>query len=1097
MNKIFKTIYNKTLNAWVVVSECTKSHSKKTKSSKVAMVAMLSLSLGGVALADDTAPKVDVYHLAKDLVQDDNGNIIGSQSQVSGGYLNFALINGSVVGYEGDINPEGNVSIGAQSFVKGGTDSFAIGSHAQVHNGPGTDGFGNYAIGAGAQVAALKKDGNPQSSIAIGSFAKVYGRESQSIGYEAQVYGNKSVAIGHGADVQADMAYAFGFQSHAFGKFSMSFGATSIAKKEQSIVLGVGSEASDTGSMVIGNFAYARGPYSSAFGTNAQANTGRSVAVGTLNYAGLYSKSGDIKEAIRNMPNFNLFGPDDDSVANEKFNNFVNKVVEANSNQPLGHSSAIGVENVAVYKTDVAMGFRNYAVGFKSVAIGRDNIAKGQNSIAFGQSSFAFDNVTIANGINTVAKTENAVASGIDSVAIGSNSVAYGTKNVVMNNDSASIGNKNVVNAISGVAVGSGNRVGFKDNETINQIFPNDKWKNDPDGIEAMESNAENLSAFGVDNTVYSTTKNGQSTAVGSSNIVLSDLSIASGHGNKLNGIDNIDGEPVQKENEPKFMVAYGANNFIANNSSTAIGHNNELAGTNTLAFGANNKVINGEYSVLIGNDNKVTAANTVGIGRNINATLENSVYLGADSASGGYQAVTVPTDGKWAGVPVASTPAANGTRQATPSFGIVTVGSAGHERQIQHVAAGRISETSTDAVNGSQLNYFAKKIEQLSTGGSGATAPEYEFKAGTGIKVDKKEEGGKITITISKSETSTPTPTPVADLKAGANKPLDEGGANPVDGVKELNIVGHADNKDKPTTDFDGGKNIQTTVAKDATSGKTTVQVALKKNLEVNSVTLDSDGSKPTKLAVNKKGTPALGKADKKSRLAVKAKDGESEDIATMNDGLSFKGDSGTINKSLNKTLKITGGQKDASKLAKDSNVGVLVEGEGENQVLAVRLSKNLTGLESAEFGDKVTVNAKGLNIKDGPSVTQDGIDAGDMRITNIAPGMEDTDAVNVGQMNNKISKTRKELRNQIEERYGDSAAGIASAMAVATLPQPYKPGQNIMSVAGSSHEGHTAMAVGISRISKSGKWVLKGNVSGNGRGQVSAGVGAGFTWE
>ncbi|WEE01846.1 ESPR-type extended signal peptide-containing protein [Taylorella equigenitalis] len=1096
MNKIFKTIYNKTLNAWVVVSECTKSHSKKTKSSKVAMVAMLSLSLGGVALADDTAPKVDVYHLAKDLVQDDNGNIIGSQSQVSGGYLNFALINGSVVGYEGDINPEGNVSIGAQSFVKGGTDSFAIGSHAQVHNGPGTDGFGNYAIGAGAQVAALKKDGNPQSSIAIGSFAKVYGRESQSIGYEAQVYGNKSVAIGHGADVQADMAYAFGFQSHAFGKFSMSFGATSIAKKEQSIVLGVGSEASDTGSMVIGNFAYARGPYSSAFGTNAQANTGRSVAVGTLNYAGLYSKSGDIKEAIRNMPNFNLFGPDDDSVANEKFNNFVNKVVEANSNQPLGHSSAIGVENVAVYKTDVAMGFRNYAVGFKSVAIGRDNIAKGQNSIAFGQSSFAFDNVTIANGINTVAKTENAVASGIDSVAIGSNSVAYGTKNVVMNNDSASIGNKNVVNAISGVAVGSGNRVGFKDNETINQIFPNDKWKNDPDGIEAMESNAENLSAFGVDNTVYSTTKNGQSTAVGSSNIVLSDLSIASGHGNKLNGIDNIDGEPVQKENEPKFMVAYGANNFIANNSSTAIGHNNELAGTNTLAFGANNKVINGEYSVLIGNDNKVTAANTVGIGRNINATLENSVYLGADSASGGYQAVTVPTDGKWAGVPVASTPVANGTRQATPSFGIVTVGSAGHERQIQHVAAGRITETSTDAVNGSQLNYFAKKIEQLSTGGSGATAPEYEFKAGTGIKVDKKEEGGKITITISKSETSTPTPTPtptpVADLKAGANKPANEGGANPVEGVKELNIVGHADNKDKPTTDFDGGKNIQTTVAKDS-SGKTTVQVALKKDLEVNSVTLDSDGSKPTKLAVNKKGTPALGKADKKSRLVVKAKGGASEDIATINDGLSFQGD-GTkqINKSLNKTLKITGGQKDASKLAKDSNVGVLVEGEGENQVLAVRLSKNLTGLESAEFGDKVTVNAKGLNIKDGPSVTQDGIDAGGKAISNVADGLNPTDAVNMRQ----LSDAKRQLENKMKSNH-DQAIGTATmAMAMANLPQAQRPGDKTFAVAGGTAHGKASFAVGLSASSTSGKWQLRGSVSSSSNGDVGAGFGAGYTW-
>ncbi|AEP37258.1 ESPR-type extended signal peptide-containing protein [Taylorella asinigenitalis] len=850
MNKIFKTIYNEVLGAWVAVSEFAKPNGKKSKSLLASAVAMSSLfTWGGVAVADDTAPKVDVYHLAKDLVQDDNGNIIGSQSQVSGGYLNFALINGSVVGYEGDINPEGNVSIGAQSFVKGGTDSFAIGSHAQVHNGPGTDGFGNYAIGAGAQVAALKKDGNPQSSIAIGSFAKVYGRESQSIGYEAQVYGNKSVAIGHGADVQADMAYAFGYQSHAFGKYSMSFGATSIAKKEQSIVLGVGSEASDIGSMVIGNFAYARGPYSSAFGTNAQANTGRSVAVGTLNYAGLYSDSGDIKDAIRNMPNFGLFGTEDDPLGVEEFNKFVKEVVDANSDQKLGHSSAIGVENVALYQTDVAMGFRNYAVGLNSVAMGRDNIAQSKGALVFGYS-------------------------------------------------------------------------------------------------------------------------------------------------------------------------------------------------------------------------NRLKAEKSIVLGSNITAEQTNSVYLGDLSASDGWQTPVAPApltiNGKtysWAAAskePTATTGTTGSNRQAANSYGIVTVGSVGNERQIQHVAAGRVSNDSTDAINGSQLNYYVKKLEQdigkAGTGGSG-TVPEYDFIGEKGISVEKKVIEGKTTITISYTGTGT-TPGETTEIKVGANNPAEKGGANPVVGVKDLDIVGALTNSNEDPSKFDGGRNIQTTVKKDADTGKTTVTVALKNDLESNTLTVGGDGQ-------NKKP-----KADGKINV---------------------------VDKKGNTTVKITSGS----------------EAEGTNSAVApsVKVSsvdgQNLTSLEATGLtisapatpgttAPAVSLNATGLHIKDGPSVTKDGIDAGGRVISNVSAGVKPTDAVNVSQLN----KTRNDLINRMDANHEQALGSAAMAMAMANLPHAIRPGDKTVSVAGSTVHGKAAFAVGISSSSLTGKWQLRGSVSGSDNGDIGAGIGAGYTW-
>ncbi|WP_156026337.1 YadA C-terminal domain-containing protein, partial [Taylorella asinigenitalis] len=58
-------------------------------------------------------------------------------------------------------------------------------------------------------------------------------------------------------------------------------------------------------------------------------------------------------------------------------------------------------------------------------------------------------------------------------------------------------------------------------------------------------------------------------------------------------------------------------------------------------------------------------------------------------------------------------------------------------------------------------------------------------------------------------------------------------------------------------------------------------------------------------------------------------------------------------------------------------------------------------------------------------------------------------------------------------------------------------EPGQSVVGVAGGTHEGHTALSVGVSSVSDNGKWILKGNVTGNGRGQISAGVGAGYAWK
>ncbi|MEG9533155.1 YadA-like family protein [Mannheimia indoligenes] len=141
------------------------------------------------------------------------------------------------------------------------------------------------------------------------------------------------------------------------------------------------------------------------------------------------------------------------------------------------------------------------------------------------------------------------------------------------------------------------------------------------------------------------------------------------------------------------------------------------------------------------------------------------------------------------------------------------------------------------------------------------------------------------------------------------------------------------------------------------------------------------------------------------KTRIVYETKDKDGnpvkEEVATLNDGLKFVGDDGkVITKKLNETLSITGGEKDATKLSDANNIGVV----NNNGTLTVKLAKDidLTKDGSVTIGD-TTVNNDGLTIKDGPSVTKDGISAGDKKITNVQDGeisSTSKDAVNGSQL-------------------------------------------------------------------------------------------------
>ena len=222
-----------------------------------------------------------------------------------------------------------------------------------------------------------------------------------------------------------------------------------------------------------------------------------------------------------------------------------------------------------------------------------------------------------------------------------------------------------------------------------------------------------------------------------------------------------------------------------------------------------------------------------------------------------------------------------------------------------------------------------------------------------------------------------------------------------------------------KADTEY-SGENVKTIIGQDA-DGNTTIDVKLDKNLKAETITVTGKDGKDGKIGINgkdgtngvdgtnrvdiqvekgKDGIDGTNGADGISRIVYEDKTGK-HTVATLEDGLAFKGDNTTVvKKKLGEQLDIVGGA-DSTKLT-DNNIGVNEDG-GK---LKVQLSKDLdlTKDGSVKIGD-TTVNNDGLTIAGGPSVTKNGIDAGNKTITGVKAGENDTDAVNVKQLKDKVT--------------------------------------------------------------------------------------------
>ncbi|WP_201608071.1 YadA-like family protein [Psychrobacter okhotskensis] len=202
---------------------------------------------------------------------------------------------------------------------------------------------------------------------------------------------------------------------------------------------------------------------------------------------------------------------------------------------------------------------------------------------------------------------------------------------------------------------------------------------------------------------------------------------------------------------------------------------------------------------------------------------------------------------------------------------------------------------------------------------------------------------------------------------------------------------------------------------------------------------------------------------------------------------GLNFGADSGaTINKPVGdgSVLTFTGGNN-ITTTAAGSSIKFDLNGD--------------INIDSVKTGN-TTINNNGVSIVGGPSMTASGINAAGNKITDVADGMAPRDAVNMGQLDavsQRLGNNMNELGYKIGEVEDDANAGISAAMAMSSLPQAYIAGKSLIGGGIGTYNGESAVAIGFSKLSNDGRWVMKVNGTADTQGNAGGSIGAGFHFD
>ena len=1074
-----------------------------------------TVAIGKTALAEkESAVAVGMVSKASG----DNSVAIGKTANASAhetvaiGHETVAgAVSSVAVGQRANASGSEAVALGIDSNASG-RFAVAIGNMAKVTNSK----LNGIAIGSNAVASedyamamGLDTQATGNSSIAFGNTTKALAAEAIAIGHSANAAEGNTVALGVSATSAKAGAVTLGAYTKADAVKALALGYESHAVNENDVALGGGSltEAHHNGDYTLNGNYTAAGTWS--YGTvsvgkvdattpannftrqiqNVSAGVISATSTDAINGSQLYATNSYLLNLGNNVKNALGGSTQIDDAGNLTLNNLggtgkanVHDALEAMNNKidQLGGGSSSHFYSVNTasdtrgnYNNDGATGLDALAAGADAQAAGDFAVAVGtgaqaviSNSIAIGKNASVDADTASVAAVNGATKGEGSVAIGANTKASGTNATAVGQASNAYGQNSFAGGQSSKALGKSSVAVGDG-----------------------------AIANQDSSTAIGA----YSQSTAAGATALGFNTRATASGTVAAGRNSKATSNN---------------ALALGNEADAQKDDTIAIGYNAQATQNRAVAFGKNAKATAGD-TFAFGDAAKASASNAIALGKNANAAHADSIALGVNSATEAAVQTTSATVGgltfgNFAGNAPSST---------------LSIGTAGKERTITNVAAGRISDSSTDAVNGSQLyatqnvmnnigksavgvlggnaaianngtikmtdiggtgestihdaiasinkaSYKSFKLNTAKTNNTNGVAENYSLEEITNGATITLEAGQNIRLSQNKGAVSINTvDAPTFAGKITANGGLDMAnnkiinvakGSDPSDAVnfeqlsdaiKNVHVTTLTTVSNSTPFSYIGsnGKMLRREVAIDPNTQTRTVKfVDVEDNTDYtgNDVTIaalnptDPQTSTPTTIGNVKDGqkqndavnVSQLDKVAKVLGTQVNPADGsitapnytvisgnpDSSSVATyhtvgealsaLSDAartpLTFAADAGTPStRRLGSTVTVKGGEADATKLSDSNNIGVV--SDDTTGTLNVKLAKELKGLTSSEFidaaGGKTTVSADGVTVGTAANpvkLTTEGLSNGGKKATDIAAGVNNTDAVNVSQL-------------------------------------------------------------------------------------------------
>ncbi|NNP70596.1 ESPR-type extended signal peptide-containing protein [Acinetobacter sp. Ac_5812] len=992
-----------------------------------------------------------ITNIAEGVKDNDAVNVSQLKSAVAEAKTHYVSINDNGTkgsNYENDgAKGRNSIAVGVNT-TSNGIESVAVGSNAKgvgtgaiaVGSASETVGSGDVSIGRNATTKGATGVSSNQS-IAIGDQTKAIGDQSIAIGADVVARGNSSVAIGGddvdkiARDAELSQKYteitggklqagkyptteanhgstAVGVQAVGTGAFASAFGMTSKATGDASSAFGVMSNASGKGASAFGAVAQATGDGASAMGINSLASGNNSTAIGSGN------NPGEGATATGNGA----------------------AAVGSNAKATGDSSAAIGKGAEASNENAAAVGGGAKATGKNSAAIGGGAIADQENAVAVGQGAQSMVVGGVALGARSRVEAENSVALGQDAVATEATGNSFLTnRDASMSNGVVSVGSVGKERRITNVEDGSAD----SDAVTVRQLKNVDSRVND--NAQNITNNAKNITNLNqklddtktdLGNQITDTnnklndTKNQLTTQITDTKTELNNTinNTKTELENKgLNFAGNA-GADVHRKLGDKLNIVGGADAATAEDKTSG-----ENVITRTTADGIKVELLkDAKFDSITTGD---TAVNNNGL------TIKDGPSITKDGINAGNKVISNVADGKDGkdavnvdqltkvkdGLDGKITDTNTKLDDAKKDLGNQITDTNNKLNDTKDQLTNQITDTKTELNN--TINNTKTELENKGLNFAGNTGADVHRKLG-----DKLNIVGGADAATAEDKTSGEnviTRTTADGIKVELLKDAKFDSITTGDSVlnnKGLTI------KDGPSITKDGinaGNKVISNVAdgsiakdsKDAVNGGQIQNISDSiKNSIGGNTTVNKDGSITTN---NIGGTGKDNINDAIKSVDDKVTTGVND---LTNKGLNFAGNAGAdVHRKLGEKLNIVGGADAATAEEKTSGENVITRTTADG--IKVELLKDAK-FDSITTGDTV-INNNGLTIKDGASITKDGINAGDKVISNVADGKDGKDAVNVDQLTNvkdgldgkitdtntKLDDAKKDLGNQITD--------------------------------------------------------------------------------